>query len=62
MSAKYEQLKRARKAAEKALKALVDEDLLYQHHGNICKREGTYDRLADSMIDFLNAEKKLNEQ
>lgn len=35
-----------RDAAESILRDLVKEDLLYQHHGNVCAREEAFERLA----------------
>lgn len=45
-------MKRARKMAEKALRALGKEDLLYPHHGNVCARAEAYDRLAEFFEEY----------
>lgn len=48
--------------AEKALRALGQEDLLYTHHGDVHARAAAYERLADFFEEYsgevLFAERK----
>lgn len=45
----------ARDMAEKALRALGKEDLLYPHHGDVHARPAAYDRLAEFFEEFARS-------
>lgn len=48
----------SKELAERVLRRLAKEDLLYQHHGNVCAREEAYTLLADFFEAYANGESR----